>query len=191
MIHKMFWIDTETSGLNPQTEIILEVGCMVTDQWGQELDWFETLFKYDPKHYNWDISCDPFVKTMHAKSGLFQQVINKKEGEREDIAWGELEIFLLKHSIDRHPMCGSSVQFDRSFMEWHAPDPLVERFHYRNIDTTSIIETMKIVNPELFAMMDLEVPSREMHRVRPDLEDSIARYRWLLDRYLKVKDNVW
>lgn len=190
MINKMFWIDLETSGLNPQTEIVLEIGCMVTDQWGQEMDWFETLVRYDPKQYNWDISCEPFVKTMHANSGLFQSVINKKEGQREDIAWGELEVFLINNEINRHPMCGSSVQFDRSFIEWHAPDPLVERFHYRNIDTTSIIETMKIVNPEMFAKMDADVPSRELHRVRPDLEDSVGRYRWLLNNYLRVKD-LW
>lgn len=191
MIHKMFWIDLETSGLNPQTEIILEIGCMITDQWGLELDWFDTLVKYDPKQYNWDISCEPFVKTMHANSGLFQQVINKKEGQREDIAWGELEVFLIEHNINRHPMCGSSIQFDRSFMEWHAPDPLVERFHYRNIDTTSMIETMKIVNPNLFTKMEIDCPGREKHRVRPDLEDSIARYRWMLDHYLAVAEDSW
>jgi oligoribonuclease len=190
-MHKMFWIDLETSGLNPRTEIVMEVGCMVTDQWGQELDWFDTLIKYDPKQYNWDVSADPFVKKMHANSGLFQSVINKKEGAIEHHAWEALDHFVVTNGISKHPMCGSSVQFDRSFMEWHAPDPLVERFHYRNIDITSIIETMKIVNPDLYVKMDADVPSREMHRVRPDLEDTVSRYRWMLDGYLRIKDLAW
>lgn len=185
----MFWIDLETSGLQPQTEIILEVGLMVTDQWGRELDYMEELMKYDPKQYNWDISCDPFVKKMHANSGLFQQVINKKEGKLEHLVWENFENMLLKHGIDKHPMCGSSVQFDRAFLDWHAPDPIVSRFHYRNIDTTSIIETMKIVNPDLYARMEDELPSREMHRVRPDLEDTVARYCWMLSHYLNVRED--
>lgn len=189
MIHKMFWIDMETSGLVPQTEIPLEIGCMITDQWGQELDYFEDLFKYDPKQYNWDISCDPYVKTMHANSGLFQQVINSREGTVEHLVWEHFDDFIVKHGIERHPMCGSSIQFDRAFMEWHAPEPLVERFHYRNIDTTSMIETMKLVNPDLFTRMEVDTPGREKHRVRPDLEDSVERYRWMLDNYLKIKES--
>lgn len=187
----MFWIDLETSGLSPQSEIILEVGCMVTDQWGQEISYFQELMKYDPKMYNWDLSCDPDVKKMHANSGLFQAVINKKEGMLEQVVWEELEAFVVQNDIDRHPMCGSSVQFDRSFIEWHAPQGLVNRFHYRNIDTSSMIETMKIVNADLFAKMEIVAPGRGMHRVRPDLEDSVARYRWMLENYLAIREDPW
>jgi oligoribonuclease len=189
----MFWIDLETSGLTPQTEIVMEVGCMVTDQWGQELDYFEELIKYDPKQYNWDISAEPFVKTMHANSGLFQQVINKKEGTVEHLAWEHLDDFIVRHGIspDRDPMCGSSVAFDRSFIEWHAPQELVNRFHYRNIDVSSDREIMKRVAPTLYAKMSEQCKSREKHRVRPDLEDTLDLYRWMIENFYRVDEVSW
>jgi len=188
MIKSMFWFDLETTGLESRSEIILEVGCMVTDQWGQLADHYSSMIKFDPKRYNWDLSCDPVVKQMHAKSGLFQSVINNKEGEPEITVWNELEHFLIQYGVNRHPMCGSSVQFDRQFMDWHAPQPLMERLHYRNIDTSSMIESMKLVNPDMFAQMELDCPGREQHRVIPDLEDTIERYKWMLKNYFRIKE---
>lgn len=188
----MFWIDLETSGLNPQTEIVLEVGCMVTDQWGQELDYFSDILKYDPKQYNWDISCEPFVKTMHAESGLFHSVINKKEGTVETAVWESFDNFVVQNGItEKDPMCGSSVAFDRAFIEWHAPIDLFNRFHYRNVDISSDAEVMKRVAPYLFAKYEADCVSRKIHRVREDLEDTVAGYRWMLENWYRVEDEVW
>lgn len=185
-IKPMFWMDLETTGLEARTNEVLEIGCMVTDQWGEEADTFHILVKHDPKVYNWNMSTDTIVKQMHAKSGLFQEVINNGAGARPAEAWGELGNFLADYGLDGHPMCGSSVQFDRQFMDWHAPQAIMKKFHYRNIDLSTITETMKLVAPDLHEKMLTEVPKQEKHRVIADLQDTVAGYKWILENYLRV-----
>jgi oligoribonuclease len=185
-INSMFWLDLETTGLEAATNEILEVGCMITDQWGEEVDSYHRTVRHDPKMYNWNMATDLEVKQMHAKSGLFQEVINSGGGKLLSEVTTELAEFLLDYKINRHPMCGSSVQFDRLFLKEKAPT-LESWFHYRNIDLSSFTETMKLVAPELHARMAVEVPKRLEHRVIPDLQDTIAGYRWMLENWVNVE----
>lgn len=186
----MFWIDLETTGLEPPTNEVLEIGAIVTDQWGRIEDQFETTVRHDPKMYNWNMSTEVIVKTMHAESGLFAEVINGGGGKVPQTAWRNLAEFLADNGLDRHPMCGSSVQFDRAFMEEYAPQELVDMFHYRNIDISSFRESLKLVNPPLAARMEDECKPAEKHRVIPDLLDSINLYRWMLVNFLEIEEPV-
>lgn len=186
----MFWIDLETTGLEPQTNEVLEIGAIVTDQWGRVESKFETTVRHDPKMYNWNMSTETVVKTMHAESGLFQEVINGGGGKARPKAWHDLGMFLDDNGLNKQPMCGSSVPFDRAFMTEHAPE-VASMFHnYRNIDVSSHRESMKLVNPSLAARMEEELKPQGKHRVFPDLLDSINMYRWMLVNFLEIEEPV-
>lgn len=95
--------------------------------------------------------------------------------------------FLAKHEIDasssiaetpegpkdiRPPLCGSSVHFDRQFLNRDMPN-LMKLIHYRNIDASSIRECARRFSPHL------EVPEvNSRHRAIDDLQDSVNLLRF-------------
>jgi oligoribonuclease len=179
---KMFWVDMETSGLDAMKQTSLEVGTIVTDEWGNEIARFSAVRTLDRRYYeSWVTNVDQFVVDMHEKSGLWQDCFDSEKTKFEiTVEWTE---WLLKQGLtNKHPMCGSSVWFDRSFINIDFPS-ILPLFSYRQIDVSSHIETMRLVNPALASKLDEANFKREEHRVLPDIEDSIAGYCWLVDNF--------
>ena len=67
-------------------------------------------------------------------------------------------------------MGGSSITFDRSFLAQSMPK-LLDAFHYRSVDVTSIRELAQRWRPDL---KNQEPRATAAHRVIPDIHDSIA-----------------
>jgi oligoribonuclease len=65
------WLDLETTGLDPASDDILEVGLVVTDEHLTELA--ERRYLLDPG-YDWQELVDQFVLEMHTKSGLLAEL---------------------------------------------------------------------------------------------------------------------
>ena len=84
----------------------------------------------------------PFVRDMHAASGLTEAV------RRSTITLGEAEKQVLDY-VRAHvpepktaPLCGNSIATDRGFLARDMPD-LDDHLHYRMIDVSSIKELAK------------------------------------------------
>lgn len=178
------WLDLETTGLDRTCDVILEVGLIVTDPLGEELMRASTLVH----EYSLEIAlmnCDKFVLDMHTKSGLIEElnhapsVIRPQEAESVIIAWLEEGVRLEKGV---HPLAGSTINFDRGFLESRMPT-LFNWFHYRNIDVTTLKNICKMVNPRVY---EATPPKREQHRAIPDLEETIEVYKFYLDNFLHV-----
>lgn len=178
------WIDLETTDLEPESEQILEVGLIVTDQEYNPLDVFTSLVepKLDPETLRRFVS--PFVREMHDKSGLWDQLgtippfsARPAQVESKAIQW--LERIMAEHEFTKPPLCGSSVGFDRGFLKVHMPT-LEGYFHYRNIDVSTIKELCRRRKPEVLESLPAKA---ERHRAYPDLLDTIGEMKHY-DKYL-------
>lgn len=193
---KLVWIDTETFGLDPVNDYILELGFVITD--------LELNTVAEASWLVWDDSCyidrriwmtkkpdagQMFVLDMHNKSGLWKDIqsrLHRNGGANMIPSQVSLEAtnWLESHGVGKDdPMVGSSVQFDRLMLTHQMPD-VAELFSYRNIDISTIKELCKRYNPLAYADLDNVYQAQKLHRVIPDLVDSIAEFQFYKEEFL-------
>lgn len=194
MSDRLVWVDVETFGLDPDRDPILEIGFIITTLDLQPLSTFNTLIweagiydtcykrlLKDASNGNKDAQ---YVFDMHDKSGLWDEA--RADGGSTALAATEVHEWLDSQNINgTDPLCGSSVQFDRSMFRAQFPD-IEERFHYRNIDISTVKELCRRYNPLVYGGLNTSAIKRELHRVIPDIEDSISEHQFYLDNFLYV-----
>lgn len=175
------FVDIETTGLDHTNDAILEVGIVATDinlrilhskSWlVGEVGWYEKLK-----------AGIPLVQEMHEKSGLVREIrdyagvrgtLGSCIGTSMMIETWVMNLEGFKPGI--FPMAGSTVQFDRAFLEEQMPR-VADLFTYRNIDVSSIKELAKRWAPRLAEHISQDVCNKKnaVHRVLPDIDNSIA-----------------
>lgn len=174
----MLLIDLETTGLDPRDDLILEVGCMIVTLDFKVIDSYEAVI--DPGHeIDWE-SVNPFVKDMHTNNGLRKQIDAGLGSDLEAVDMTLVEWYRGHFADGKTPLVGSSVGFDRGFVNAH-----LTRFsevpHYRNIDFSSVKELCRRYNPEVYAKLPAK---REVHRAIPDLYDTINEARFYVENFL-------
>lgn len=173
------WLDLETTGLDPEKNVILEVAVLATDEHLHQVSaacswvvWFGQTGVLD---------MDDFVREMHTKNGLLAELpkamlqlpaiesclmafVREVFGEsREDqVAPG---VPLASKPI----LAGSSIHFDRSFIKKHMPH-FDGMLHYRHFD----VSTLKMAAKTLYG---LTTPKAEAHRALADVQESLAHAR--------------
>lgn len=163
------WCDLETTGLGPVVDHdILEICVMISDG-DMKMVNHGPIFQI---HYEGELPAGP-VRDMHDKSGLLKECaqsdVSIHGAETACLRW--FESFAEAGIV---PLAGSTIGFDRKFLEHYMPD-LHEWFHYRSIDVSSFNEAMKRWLPQVVARRP---DKRELHRAEPDLEDSINMLRF-------------
>jgi oligoribonuclease len=167
------WVDIETTGLEPSKDLILEVGIVVTDD---DLEMIDQQFFVVKQHLSVESihrQTNAFVQDLHARSGLWKDLENAKHGYEE--VENLMLDFLHRHALDGavSPMAGSSVAFDRAFLDRQMPS-LAQQFHYRNLDVSAVKEWLMRVHPAAVAS---KPDPFAHHRTLADLHDSIAELR--------------
>lgn len=180
---RLVWIDTETTGLVPEDGFILEIGIAVTDLDLVTFDEFHRLLWVSPGYdkYVTEAALGEQVWDMHNKSNLISDAVEggvDPTAVQEDLLDWLKEIGLTKDE----PMCGSSVQFDRKWLEHHF-EPVADMFSYRNIDTSTIKEVCRRFNPIVYSRLDEVTQPKKLHRVLPDLEDTINEFQFYRDNF--------
>lgn len=176
----MTWVDIETTGLEPHLHVPLELGLAITD------DDYNVLHRrgwlIEPAAMPLWPELPPKVREMHTANGLIDALENG-EGESIYTVIEDAIDWLTHHGGTGFPMCGSSVAgFDRPWMRVHFPD-LEKLFHYRHIDVSTVKELCRRRNPRVF---DHAPVKKEVHRVLPDLDESIAELRYYDDEFFLV-----
>jgi oligoribonuclease len=143
----LIWIDMEMSGLNPETDRILEVAIIVTDSRLETVAEAPVLVVHQSDAVL--AAMDSWNQSTHGRSGLIDKVrhssLDDGAAERQMIA------FLEQHVVPGvSPMCGNSVHQDRRFLVRYMPD-LDKYFHYRNLDVSTLKELARRWRPELLA----------------------------------------
>ena len=165
------WMDMEMSGLDPETERILEVAVLITDG---DLN----VVAEGPNlvlHQSDDVlaAMDPWNTTHHAQSGLTQRVRESIIDERQ--ASTALMSFLAAHTEKRKaPLAGNSIHQDRRFVARYLPE--VEQWlHYRNVDVSTIKELAQRWYPKQYAERP---PKKGNHGAMDDLMESIEELKY-------------
>lgn len=177
----LVWTDIETTGLDRNEDQILEVGFRITNLRFENLAEASWLIWGDKEKEAMD-EADPFVKKMHSDSALLPACI--EGGNTLDVVQEEVEAWLSAQQLDPAitPLCGSSVQFDRSFFDSKMPG-VTDHFSYRNLDVSSLKETVQHYSPLMVGMRERFVVPMKKHRVEPDIEDTINEFRFYVQSF--------
>jgi len=173
---RLVWMDLEMTGLNPDTDQILEIATIITTS---ELE----VIARGPNiaiHHPEDVLArmDEWCQEHHAASGLIQRVLDS------GISLAEAEVktlaFIRQHVIENSaPLCGNSIHQDRRFLSRYMPD--IESFlHYRIIDVSSIKELVRRWYP------NVDPPKKEeTHLALKDIIESIEELRYYRRHYFR------
>ena len=177
-INRLIWIDLEMSGLNPDSDMIIEIATIVTDADLRTIAEGPMLAIHQPDSVLNNM--DEWNTRQHGQSGLTQRVRESKisvaEAEAQTIA------FLQKHlQKGDSPMCGNSICQDRRFLANYMPD-LEAFFHYRNLDVSTLKELARRWKPAVLEGMK----KRSSHLALDDIKDSIEELRYYRAKLMDV-----
>lgn len=193
----IIFVDVETTDLDPMRGKILEVAAIATDDNLVELGRFHAITDEASRIALGTL--DPVVQRMHLASGLWLESASLPTGDdparmdkrltrRVDVALAEfIEKWTTAGDVprDQKPQLGgSTVDFDRAWMQAHLPTSL-HKLHYRSIDATTLNEVARRHFPRAFDTRPLVDPARA-HRAMADLEASLGcvrHYRATFDQW--------
>jgi oligoribonuclease len=126
----LIWVDMEMTGLVPETDRMIEVAFVITDNDLNMVAEAPVLVVHQPDSVM--DGMDAWNKSAHGKSGLIEKV---KASVLNDAQVEEQMLAFLKEYVPARtsPMCGNSICQDRRFMARWMPK-LEEYFHYRNLE---------------------------------------------------------
>lgn len=169
------WIDLETTGLKPPGATPIEAALIITDDHLRIEAYHQWLIRPFDGPVNWPAK----VQEMHSRNGLIHDLTTKGGGFPIIEAEALMLDFVTANRGTGVPLCGSTVGFDRKFLEVFMP-ALDAIFHYRSIDVSSIKELVSRWYPQHAYP---SVPEEQKaHRALPDLQESIKELQWYRDR---------
>lgn len=169
----LIWIDLEMTGLEPQTDFIIEIATLITDSHLNILAEGPVLAIHQSDATL--ATMDDWNQKQHGESGLVARVrasaIHEREAEMRTLEF--LEQYIAK---GQSPMCGNSICQDRRFLARHMPQ-LEDYFHYRNLDVSTIKELARRWYPGIKGFSKTST-----HLALQDIRDSIEELRFYRER---------
>ena len=170
---KLIWIDLEMTGLDTDSDHIIEIATIVTDSQLNELA-EGPVIAIRQSQETMD-AMDEWNTRHHGDSGLTVRVLASATTVRQ--AEDETLRFLGEHvAEDASPMCGNSICQDRRFLAREMP-ALESYFHYRNLD----VSTLKILAQRWAPDIAAGFKKESEHRALADIKDSIAELAYYRD----------
>ena len=173
----LIWIDLEMTGLDPDTDLIIEIATVITDKDLNILAEGPVIAVHQSDEAL--AAMDDWNQKHHGQSGLIERVknsaINAAEAER-------LTIDFLKDWVPANtsPICGNSIGQDRRFLYRYMPT-LEAYFHYRNIDVSTLKELAARWAPAVKEGFKKE----STHKALDDILESIEELRYYREHFIK------
>ncbi|WP_104170259.1 oligoribonuclease [Cryobacterium sp. M23] len=170
---RLVWIDCEMTGLDIDSDELVEIAVVITDYDLNIIDpGLDLIIK--PNQASLE-NMNDFVRNMHETSGLINEIPN-------GISAAEAETLVLEYVLQfipaeqKAPLAGNSIGTDRAFLMKYMPR-LDAQLHYRNVDVSSIKELARRWYPRVY----FNAPAKDGgHRALADILESIrelAYYR--------------
>ena len=169
------WIDLEMTGLDPSTEVIVEIAVLLTDDDLEIVAEGPDVVVSQPAEKL--AGMVDVVQRMHRSSGLTAAV--EASTTSLDEAGRQVLDFLRQHIPEPGmvPLCGNSIGTDRRFLAAYLPD--IDRyFHYRSIDVSTVKELCKRWYPEAYGAAPAKASN---HRALDDIRESVKELRHYRD----------
>jgi oligoribonuclease len=168
----------EMTGLNPDTDRIIEVAMIVTDANLVTVAEAPVLVVHQSDAIL--DAMDSWNKSTHGRSGLIDKI--KASTLIEAVAEEQMLAFVSQHVPTRtSPMCGNSICQDRRFLARWMPR-LEAWFHYRNLDVSTLKELVKRWKPEIAKGLT----KHGKHEALADIQESIEELKYYREHFLKV-----
>lgn len=174
----LVWVDLEMTGLEPDTDRIIEIAVVVTDMHLNTLA-EGPVFAIHQSDETLD-KMDAWNKGTHGRSGLIDRV--KASTVTEEQAEAALIAFLKQFvPSGKSPMCGNTICQDRRFMVRTMPK-LESFFHYRNLDVSTLKELCRRWRPELVAGFK----KHQKHTALADILESVEELKYYREHFIKL-----
>jgi oligoribonuclease len=174
----LVWIDLEMTGLDPDSDLIIEIATVVTDKHLVVLAEGPMLAIHQSDAVL--AGMDEWNTKQHGSSGLVERVKTSTTSEKE-AEMATLEFLRQYVEPGWSPMCGNSICQDRRFLVRCMPE-LASFFHYRNLDVSSLKILAQLWMPEVAEGFK----KAATHLALADIHDSIRELRFYREKLLKL-----
>ncbi len=174
-VNHILWMDLEMTGLDPETNVIIEAGAIVTDVSFElkELDHHHCVIRQHKEHLD---KMDKWNTNVHRASGLSDLIPTGKTIQEAEEA---LVAFVEKHFKGEPAIiAGNSISQDRSFIKKYF-HTLESKLHYRMLDVTA----WKLILEQEGVVFD----KKNIHRALSDIQESVQEMRYYLQYLDKNK----
>ena len=174
------WMDLEMTGLDPASDVIVEIATLITDD-NLELvaEGPDLVVSASSEAL---ASMQDIVVEMHTKSGLLEEI---RASTLSLEAAGEMTLAFLREHIDKPrtvPLCGNSIGVDRRFLAAQLPE--VENFlHYRSIDVSTVKELARRWHPAAYRGAPKKAKG---HRALDDIRESLSELRHYRESFFSI-----
>jgi len=174
----LIWLDLEMTGLDPDTDLIIEIAIIITDK---NLNILATAPVIAVHQSDEALArMDDWNQKHHGESGLIQRV---KDSAINDAEAMQRCIEFIKQWVPKgeSPMCGNSIGQDRRFMYRYMRE-LEEFFHYRNLD----VSTLKILAGLWAPEVKDSFKKANSHQALDDVIESINELKHYREHFIKL-----
>lgn len=176
---RLVWLDMEMTGLQPDSDTILELAMVITDADLNVVAESEAWAVHQSEAVL--AGMDEWNTKTHGGSGLTQRVRDSKLDMRAvELAAIEFVQTWLPKGVS--PMCGNSIGQDRRFMARYMPT-LETWFHYRNLDVSTLKELCRRWRPDLAE----QIQKKGAHTALADIHESIDELRFYRTHFIRAE----
>lgn len=169
------WVDLEMTGLDPSTDVILQIATIITDDELNELEALDVVV-WQPEEAL--ARMGPFVRNMHTDNGLLDRV-RQSDTSLADAERKTMDLICRHVPFKKGVLAGNTIWQDRRFLERYMPH--IENYlHYRQIDVSSL----KVVCQTWLGSKGMAPQKTATHTALEDIRASIEELKFYKENCL-------